>query len=205
MLRVDPNLLEIDTPQGPAKAYLHIAAEPAAGLVLGHGASGGVTAPDLVAVTEVARSAGFSVALVEQPYVVAGRRSPAPARRLDEAWTTVVEHLRDGELQGLSLIVGGRSAGARVACRTAADSGAIAVLCLAFPLHPPGRPEKTRVSELDAVDLPTLIVQGAADPFGMPPAAPNREVVAVAGNHSLSSDLTAVGEAAGAWLSRILR
>ena len=191
-------MLEIDTPHGPAKAHLHLAAEPTAGLVLGHGAAGGVTAPDLVAVTEVARSAGFSVALVEQPYVVAGRRSPAPAHRLDEAWTAVVEQLRAGELRGLPMIVGGRSAGARVACRTAADTGAVAVLCLAFPLHPPGRPAKTRQFELDAVQVPTLVVQGARDPFGMPAGGATCKVVTVPGNHSLKADLEAVaGSGAG--------
>src|SRR5206468_382232 len=112
---------------------------------------------------------GISVALVEQPYRVAGRRSPAPAHQLDAAWTAVVERLLADELQGLPLVAGGRSLGARVACRTVEATGALAVLCLAFPLHPPGRPEKSRLSELDAVSVPTLVVQGARDPFGMPP------------------------------------
>ena len=193
-------MVEIDTPQGPARAHLQPAGEPIGALVLGHGAAGGVGARDLVAVTDVARSAALSVALVEQPYVVAGRRSPAPAPRLDSAWTAVVEHLRGGELRGLPLVVGGRSAGARVACRTAAQSGAVAVLCLAFPLHPPGRPDKTRQPELDAVELPTLVVQGEGDPFGMPAAGPNRDVVAVPGNHSLNADLEAVVAAVRDWL-----
>jgi uncharacterized protein len=193
-------VLEIDTPQGPARAHLHAAAEAAAGLVLGHGAAGGVTAPDLVAVTKVAREVGVSIALVEQPYRVAGRRSPAPAQRLDEAWSAVVEQLRAGELGGLPLIVGGRSAGARVACRTAAGSGAIAVLCLAFPLHPPGRPEKTRQAELDAVQVPTLVVQGARDPFGMPAGSATCKVVTVPGNHSLKTDREAVAGAVREWL-----
>lgn len=196
-------VLEIDTPQGPAKAHLQVAVKPIGGLVLGHGAAGGVTAPDLVAVAAVARSAGFSVALVEQPYRVAGRRSPAPAHRLDEAWKTVVEHLRARELRGLPLIVGGRSAGARVACRTAADSGAVAVLCLAFPLHPPGRPEKTRQPELDAVRAPVLVVQGAQDPFGIPTAQAGHNVVTVPGNHGLKTDLEAVATAVRGWLLRI--
>jgi predicted alpha/beta-hydrolase family hydrolase len=172
--------------------------------MLGHGAAGGVTTPDLTAVSDVARSEGFSVALVEQPYRVAGRRSPAPAPKLDAAWTAVVEQLRDDELGGLPLVAGGRSAGARVACRTAAESGAIAVLCLAFPLHPPGRPEKTRQPELDAVQLPTLVVQGASDPFGMPAAGPSREVVAVPGNHSLKADLEAVVAAVRDWLRTVV-
>ena len=199
----DVTLLEIDTPQGLAKAHLHVAAAPIAGLVLGHGAAGGVTAPDLAAVTGVARSAGFSVALVEQPYRVAGRRSPAPAQRLDEAWTAVVEHLQGGELRGLPLVVGGRSAGARVACRTAAGSGAVGVLCLAFPLHPPGRPAKTHQAELDAVRVPTLVVQGARDPFGMPSGSTTHKVVTVPGNHSLKADLEAVAAAVRDWLPQI--
>jgi predicted alpha/beta-hydrolase family hydrolase len=190
----------IDTPQGLARAHLHAAAEPAAGLVLGHGVAGGVTAPDLVAVTKVACSGGVSVALVEQPYRVAGRRSPAPAHRLDGAWSAVVEQLRAGELGGLPLIVGGRSAGARVACRTAADSGAVAVLCLAFPLHPPGRPDKTHQPELDAVRVPTLVVQGERDPFGMPTGGATCKVVTVPGNHSLKADLEAVARAVREWL-----
>lgn len=197
-------MLEVDTPQGPARAHLHPADEPTGALVLGHGAAGGVGAPDLVGVADAARSAGFSVALVEQPYVVAGRRSPAPAPRLDSAWIAVVDYLRGGELRGLPLVVGGRSAGARVACRTAAQSGAIAVLCLAFPLHPPGRPEKTRQPELDAVRVPTLVVQGESDPFGIPAAGPNRSVVTVQGNHSLKPDLEAVVAAVRDWLPGIV-
>ncbi len=195
--------LEIETPHGPARAHLHLADQPVGALALGHGAGGGVGARDLVAVTDVARSAGFSVALVEQPYLVAGRRSPAPAQRLDEAWTVAVEQLRGGELSDLRLIVGGRSLGARVACRTVAETGAVAVLCLAFPVHPPGRPEKTRQSELDAVTLPTLVVQGESDPFGRPRGSSTREVVLVPGNHSLTADLDAVAAAVGDWLPRV--
>jgi predicted alpha/beta-hydrolase family hydrolase len=197
-------VLDVDTPHGPARAYLHGADEPTGTLVLGHGAGGGVTARDLVAVTKVARSAGVSVALVEQPYRVAGRRSPAPARQLDAAWIAVVEQLRAGALDDVALVVGGRSSGARVACRTAADTGAVAVLCLAFPLHPPGRPEKTRQPELDAVSVPTLVVQGASDPFGMPAAGPARSVVTVPGNHALTGDLEAVATALRGWLAGVL-
>ena len=197
-------VLDVDTPHGPARAHLHPADAPTGALVLGHGAGGGVTARDLAKVTAVASAGGLTVALVEQPYRVAGRRSPAPAHQLDAAWLAVVERLKGDDLRDLRLVVGGRSAGARVACRTAAESGAIAVLCLAFPLHPPGRPDKTRLPELDAVELPTLIVQGASDPFGMPPPAANREVVTVAGNHSLTSNLGAVGAAVEAWLPRVL-
>jgi uncharacterized protein len=197
--------LEIETPQGMAGVDLHPPDEPVGALVLGHGASGGVGAPDLIAVTEAARSLGFTVALVTQPYRVAGRRSSPPPHRLDEAWTAVVEQLRAGELSDLPLVVGGRSAGARVACRTAAGTDAVAVLCLAFPLHPPGRPEKTRQDELDAVELPTLVVQGDRDPFGMPAAAhANHTLVVVPGNHSLKADLDAVTAAVREWLPGVV-
>ena len=187
--------LEIDTPHGVARVYLHAAKNPIAALILGHGAGGSVDAPDLIAATDAATSAGFTVALVEQPYRVAGKRSsPAPSR-LDEVWTAVVEQLRGDRLRDLPIVVGGRSAGARVACRTAAETGAIAVLCLAFPLHPPGRPERSRQDELDAVSVPTLIVQGDRDQFGSPRAGKNCTVVKVPGNHGLKKDLDAVAEA----------
>jgi uncharacterized protein len=200
--------LEIDTAFGTAKAHLDGADQPRAALVLGHGAGGGVQAKDLVAVAHVAHSLGLSVALVEQPYRVAGRRSPAPAHQLDATWTAVIDHLVAGKLRGLALVVGGRSSGARVACRTAETTGAIGVLCLAFPLQPPRRkgaaPAQSRLPELDAVTVPTLIVQGTRDPFGIPPATKRRTVVQVAGDHSLRADLDAVGEAVRAWLLRVV-
>lgn len=195
--------MRLDTPHGPALAHLHLARDPIGALVLGHGAGGGVGAPDLVAVTRVAIEAGVSVALVEQPYRVAGRRSPAPAHQLDTAWEAVLAQLRAGPLEGLPTIVGGRSSGARVACRTAASVGASAVLCLAFPLHPPGKagdPSKSRLSELDAVSVPVLVVQGERDPFGMPPEGPGRTVVRVAGNHSLRAT-EQVESAVADWLA----
>ena len=199
-------MLEIATPFGPANAHVNGADAPRAGLVLGHGAGGGVQAKDLVALAHVAHSLGLTVALVEQPYRVAGRRSPAPAHQLDAAWAAVIEHLLAEELCGLPLVVGGRSSGARVACRTAATTGAVGVLCLAFPLQPPRRagaePAPSRLAELDAVTVPTLVVQGTRDPFGMPPPAERRTVVQVAGDHSLRTDPGAVGEAVRAWLER---
>jgi uncharacterized protein len=201
-------VVEVDTPHGPANAHLHPADDPRAALVLGHGAGGGVSSRDLVAATGVALEEGVSVALVEQPYRVAGRRSPAPARQLDAAWTAVVEHLSAGELAGLPLVVGGRSLGARVACRTVAASGAVGVLCLAFPLRPPrraGKPEAdSRLPELDALTVPTLVVQGARDPFGIPPAGPHREVIEVPGDHSLRTDVEAVATAVRGWLPGVV-
>jgi len=190
----------VETPHGPARVHLHDADAPRAALVLGHGAGGGVAAPDLVAAKDVALEESFAVALVEQPYRVAGRRSPAPAHQLDAAWIAVLERLGGDELTGLPLVVGGRSSGARVACRTAEATGAVGVLCLAFPLHPPGRPESSRLPELDAVRVPVLVVQGAGDPFGVPPPGTKREVVTVRGNHSLRSDVAALRDAVREWL-----
>jgi uncharacterized protein len=201
-------MLEVDTPHGQANAHLHPADEPRAALVLGHGAAGGVAARDLAAVTDVARSEGISVALVEQPYRVAGRRSPAPARQLDAAWTAVVDHLVAGELRGLPLVAGGRSLGARVACRTAEATGAVGVLCLAFPLQPPRRSgaaaPPSRLPELDALTVPALVVQGARDRFGIPPATARRTVVLVPGDHSLRTDVQAVAAAVRAWLPSVV-
>ncbi|MEV8611838.1 alpha/beta family hydrolase [Amycolatopsis sp. NPDC051373] len=196
--------LEIDTPHGPARAELHCAKDGAAALLLGHGAGGGIGAKDLVAVAQAAKAAGVHVALVEQPYRVAGRRAPAPAKQLDTAWLAVADEL-SAHFDDLPLVFGGRSSGARVACRTASAGQAVAVLCLAFPEHPPGRPEKTRQPELDAVEVPTLVVQGERDPFGRPSAGPHHEVVMVSGDHTLSADLDAVSRAAAEWLGRVLR
>jgi uncharacterized protein len=188
--------------------YLRAAAPVRAGLVLGHGAGGGVEAPDLVALSEVALAEGVSVGMVEQPYRVAGRRSPAPAARLDAAWVAVVGRLRQRELRGLPLLVGGRSLGARVACRTAGLTDAVGVVCLAFPLRPPRRsgkaPAPSRLPELDAVAVPTLVVQGTRDPFGIPPANDQRMVLEVPGDHSLKADLPALAAAVQPWLSDLL-
>jgi uncharacterized protein len=200
-------VFEINTQHGLARAHLRPAPEPRAAIVLGHGAAGGIEAPDLVAATNAAETEGFAVALVEQPYRVAGRRSPASAPQLDAAWIAVIESLRGGGLAGLPLVVGGRSLGARVACRTAEATGAVAVLCLAFPLEPPqraGKPPKSRLTELDAVTVPTLVVQGERDRFGMPPSSATRKVVTVRGDHGLKSDLEAIASAVRAWLTSVV-
>jgi uncharacterized protein len=200
--------IAVDTPTGEAVAHLHRVKSPRAALVLGHGAGGGVEAPDLVAAADAARAEGVAVALVEQPYRVAGRRSPASAKRLDEAWIAVVERLADRELGGLPLIVGGRSLGARVACRTVEATGADAVLCLAFPLQPPARkgkpPSPDRLPELDAVTVPVLVVQGDRDRFGMPPSSRRREVAVVPGDHGLKADTDAIGAAVRSWLPGVV-
>jgi predicted alpha/beta-hydrolase family hydrolase len=200
-------VFEIGTPHGPSRVHLRAVKDPHAALILGHGAGGGVEAPDLVAAREAAVSERFVVVLVEQPYRVAGRRSPAPAAQLDVAWIAIVSHLRAHQLDGLPLIVGGRSLGGRVACRTAEATGAIAVLCLAFPLVPPrrgGKPPQSRLPELDAVTLPTLVVQGERDPFGMPPPGSSREVARVPGDHGLKADPEAVEQAVRAWLATVV-
>jgi uncharacterized protein len=204
-IRPRMDAIEIDTPHGPARAHVTKVRGARGGLILGHGAGGGVGARDLQAAADAALDQGISVALVEQPYRVAGRRSPAPAAQLDAAWTAVVAELRRGALRRLPLVTGGRSSGARVACRTSAETGAIGVLCLAFPVHPPGRPEKTRLLELDEVTLPVLVVQGESDPFGMPPEGPNRTVVKLRGNHSLSSEIVALRTAVRQWLAAQVR
>jgi predicted alpha/beta-hydrolase family hydrolase len=198
--------MQVRTPHGPARVHLRPAADAHAALVLGHGAGGGVTAPDLVAAAKTANELGLTVALVEQPYRVAGRRSPAPAGQLDAAWLAVIEALRARKFANLPVVVGGRSSGARVACRTASEARAAAVVCLAFPVHPPGKagdPSKSRLPELDAVQVPVLVVQGERDPFGMPPSAPNRTVIRVPGDHSLRS-AAAVSGAVRSWLADLV-
>jgi uncharacterized protein len=199
---------DVHTPHGAARVHLRRTEEPRGWLVLGHGAGGGVAAPDLTAAADAAFDVGVSVALVEQPYRVAGRRSPAPAHQLDAAWIAVVEHLRGNVTGKAPLVTGGRSAGARVACRTADTTGAAGVLCLAFPLVPPrrpgGKPATSRLSELDAASVPTLVVQGERDRFGMPPPGKVRTVVQVSGDHSLRSDLPAVAAAVRDWLDRLV-
>ncbi len=201
--------IEIETPRGLAAAYLERRPPPApAALVLGHGAGGGIEARDIVASAAVAARLGLAIVRVEQPYRVAGRRAPAPAKHLDDAWLAVMATLKQEHLSGMAIVTGGRSLGARVACRTAAEVGAVAVLCLAFPLRPPrrkGKPEPpSRLPELEAVKIPALVIQGTGDPFGMPPPGPGREVVEIAGNHSLTSDLDAVADAVETWLPTVL-
>lgn len=199
-------VVDVETPHGPARVVHEIAegmaeVDAASLLVLGHGAGGDVEALDLVALRDAAVAAGVVVARVTQPYRVAGRRAPAPARQLDEAWGAVVTALLQRYAPARpALVVGGRSSGARVACRTARDLGAAGVLALAFPLHPPGRPERTRVAEL-ATGLPTLVLNGDRDPFGVPPALPGVEVrVRPDERHDLRRDPVGTASVAVHWL-----
>jgi hypothetical protein len=170
---------------------------PAALLLLTHGAGGGVKTRDLIAVRDAALGAGIAVGLVTQPFRVAGRRTPPPAGPQDEAWRSLVQKLRRRRgLSALPLFLGGRSNGARVACRTAAALDAAGVVALAFPVHPPGKPESSRLAELDAVRVPVLVVQGDRDPFGMPPRRRGRTVVVVeGGDHNLRTHLDATARA----------
>jgi len=197
----------VDTPYGPARAQLHAASEGAACLLLGHGAGGGPEAADLLTVTRAAQRAGVHVALVEQPYRVAGKRAPAPAKQLDEAWLTVAAELSKTWFAGLPLVFGGRSSGARVACRTAVQGQATAVLCLAFPLLPPQHrhnPAKSRMPELSGVGVPTLVVQGSRDRFGVPTGDFHHELAVLRGDHSLDSDPDGLARVSDEWLRRVL-
>ena len=200
--------MEVDTPLGPARVLgTGTTADPRGTLVLGHGAGGGAGAPDLVAVSDAVAAAGWRVLRVEQPWRVAGRRiAPAPPA-LDVAWTVVLDRLRDDGVLAGPLVLGGRSAGARVACRTATAAGAAGVVALAFPLHPPGRPEKSRAGELTAAGVPVLVVQGERDAFGGPEAVaavlagrPDASVYAVPGDHSMKQNPALVAAAVLHWL-----
>ncbi|MFJ4092098.1 alpha/beta family hydrolase [Kitasatospora sp. NPDC089913] len=206
----------VPTPAGDARITLHPAAGPRAVLALGHGAGGGVEARDLAVLAAALPPRGVSVALVEQPWRVAGKKvAPAP-RTLDTGWTPVAERLAEA---GPPLVVGGRSAGARVACRTGLATGAAGVLALAFPLHPPGKPERSRAEELLGTGLPTLVVQGAADPFGGPAEFPelpaSHELLALEyGNHGFEVPkrapvereelLELIAAAVGDWVLRLV-
>lgn len=169
MSRTETTAETVDTDAGTARITWHRAARPRLLLALGHGAGGGIEARDLAALAAVLPAHGVSVALVEQPWRVAGKKlAPAP-KTLDTGWRGLWPALA---APGLPVVAGGRSAGARVACRTAGALGARAVLALSFPLHPPGRPEKSRAEELLGAGAPTLVVQGGNDPFGRPAEFP---------------------------------
>jgi uncharacterized protein len=158
----------VPTPHGDARLHVDRSKRPVATLVLGHGAGGGVAARDLAVLAKLLPAQGVSVFRVEQPWRVAGRKIAASTRILDEAWLTVVNTLRPQT----PLVVGGRSAGARVACRTAKHLGASGCLAMAFPLAPPNNPHNSRIDELTAAGVPTLVVQGDRDSFGAPEAFP---------------------------------
>ena len=202
--------LEVATPSGPAQVLLQVPPDPVAVLLLGHGAGGGVEAADLKAARDAALSVDVAVARVVQPYRVLGRRAPAPAPRLDEAWQAVAHAVtRRRGLGGLALVCGGRSSGARVACRCADALGAIGVVALAFPVHPPGRPAQSRLSELTAVSAPVLVVQGSRDPFGCPPEdvlGPLSRLVLIDGaDHGLKKGLPTLRAAVADFLPSVVQ
>ena len=204
--------ITIGTPVGPARAVPSTAQDPIATVVLGHGAGGGIQAPDLVALARELPRRNITVVLVEQPWRVAGRKVSAPPATLDRAWLAVLEELEIGT----PLVTSGRSAGARVACRTALTSGAHGVVALAFPLHPPGRPQQSRVAELTGAGVPVLVVQGTRDLFGGPAEFPRRtELRLVDGaDHgfkvlkssgiSQSAMLAAVAADVAGWVQRVV-
>lgn len=204
----------VPTPAGDARIHWYSAPGARFTLALGHGAGGGIEARDLRALAAALPGRGVGVALVEQPWRVAGKKvAPAP-KTLDAAWVALWPALA---APGVPVVAGGRSAGARVACRTGAELGAVAVLALSFPLHPPGKPEKSRAEELTGAGLPTLVVQGARDPFGRPEEfPPGTEPVAVPfGDHGFAvpkkADITqedalaVITDAVGGWLEGLPR
>jgi uncharacterized protein len=196
--------MEISTGQGPAKVTLGEAGTPAFLLIMTHGAGGGADTRDVLAASAAAAGLGATVARVLQPYRVRGARAPGSPERQDAAWLEIVTELRS-RYPGIPLIQGGRSNGARVACRTAVAAGARGVVALAFPLHPPGRPDSSRAGELRGAGVDVLVVNGERDPFGIPAGADASRVVVLPGEtHALSRHPAAVGEAVGEWLSELL-
>ncbi|MBB6346907.1 alpha/beta hydrolase family protein [Nonomuraea muscovyensis] len=196
--------MEVMTPRGPARVDVDEAERPRMLLVLTHGSAGGVDAPDLLAVRDAALGVGASVARVTQPFRMAGARAPGSAARQDEAWGVVLGELR-ARWPGLPLVQGGRSNGARVACRTAEDVGATAVVALAFPLHPPGRPERSRADELRGAGVDVLVVNGDRDPFGVPDAADATRLVVLPGEgHDLKKDPARVGQVVAEWITSLV-
>jgi uncharacterized protein len=171
MTGAGPAHIDIEDPQQGKPSFL---------AVLTHGAGGLPDTPDVLAVRDVARAVGALTALVTQPYRVKGARAPGSAARQDAAWTEIIGALRAGT-PGLPLVQGGRSNGARVACRTATEVDAIGVIALAFPLHPPGQPEKSRDSELRQAGTSVLVVNGDHDPFGVPVPDQATQVVVIPG------------------------
>jgi uncharacterized protein len=198
--------VEIMTSSGPAHVVLdRPAGEPAFLIALTHGAGGTPDTPDLLVVRDTARTHGAVTALVTQPYRVKGARAPGSAARQDEAWMEIIAALT--ALPGVAdvpVVQGGRSNGARVVCRTAKAVGAVGVIALAFPLHPPGDPAKSRNAELRNAGTSVLVVNGKRDPFGVPePDASTRVVVLPGEAHALSRDPAAIGEAVAGWLATI--
>jgi uncharacterized protein len=196
--------MEISTVAGPAEVAIDEVSEPRLMLVLTHGAGGGVDTTDVLAARQAGLAAGAVVARVMQPYRVRGGRAPGSAIRQDAAWLEIIAALR-AKYPGLPLIQGGRSNGARVACRTATAVAAAGVIALAFPLHAPGKaglPDKSRAGELRSAGVPVLVINGDRDPFGVPAAADADRLVVLPGEtHALSGNQKAIAAAVGSWLA----
>jgi uncharacterized protein len=198
--KANSSTVQIQTAAGAARAEVDRPPHATFLVVMTHGAGGGVDTKDLLAVRDVAIARGGVMARVMQPYRVRGARAPGAPGPQDAAWLEIIAALRQ-QFPGLPLIQGGRSNGARVACRTAVQAGAQAVIALAFPLHPPGRPQQSRADELRAAGTAVLVVNGERDPFGIPDARDASRVVVLPGEtHSLSKRPAAVGDAVGSWL-----
>ncbi len=204
--------MEISTAAGPARAEVDVAAgsrtEPEFLLVLTHGAGGGVASKDLLAASRGGLAAGAVVVRVLQPYRVRGARAPGSPGRQDAAWLEIIAALRE-QHPALPLVQGGRSNGARVACRTARAAGAAAVLALAFPLHPPGKagdPDRSRAGELRSAGVPVLVINGERDPFGIPDETDADALIVLPGEtHALSGRPDAIAAATSSWLREVLR
>ncbi len=196
--------MQIETAYGPAAVELDGPARAKFLLVLTHGAGGGVDSADLLAARDAGLSAGGTVARVLQPYRVRGASAPGSPQRQDAAWLEIIAALRDRRPRR-PLVQGGRSNGARVACRTATAAGATAVLALAFPLHPPGRPDRSRADELRAAGVDVLVINGDRDPFGIPDPADAARVVVLPGQtHALSGAARLIEREVSAWLGAVL-
>lgn len=196
--------MRIETSTGPAEIEVEIPATPAFLLVFTHGAGGGVDSRDILTVRDTALDAGGAAALVLQPYRVAGRRAPGSPGPQDAAWLEIVAALRAKVGEDLPLIQGGRSNGARVACRTAVPAGARGVIALSFPLHPPGRPERSRRAELLATAaIEVVVINGGSDPFGIPDPTDAAEVRVIPGQtHSFRKGFDIIEDTIAPWFDR---